>query len=130
MLKLAKTSNYSSLTPAVDWLRIFSNILIGPSGLLLEDSYLFPVMVSCLHKGTQKSNKRSMARTIRVQAKEGPKHPQPVGIKKKGRELVPLVVGSYFSHGPSNVVQMQIVKSNNNGSFRTSITRQCNFFFL
>jgi hypothetical protein len=27
--------------------------------------------------------------------------------KKKGRELVPLVVGSYLTHGPSNVTCMQ-----------------------
>jgi len=46
--------------------------------------------------------------------------------QKKKRELVPLVVGSYFTHGPSNVAYMQIVKSNSNGRPRTSITRECN----
>jgi hypothetical protein len=35
--------------------------------------------------------------------KERPKDNQPRGTKKKGRELVPLVVGSYLTHGPSNV---------------------------
>jgi hypothetical protein len=30
--------------------------------------------------------------------------------KKKGRELVSLVVGGYLTHGPSNVTCMQIVR--------------------
>jgi len=34
--------------------------------------------------------------------------------QKKGRELVPLVVGSYFTHGPSIVSHMQIMKSHSN----------------
>jgi hypothetical protein len=46
--------------------------------------------------------------------------------QKKGRELVPLMVQSYLTHGPFNVASMQIVKFNSNGGFRTSITRQCN----
>jgi hypothetical protein len=32
--------------------------------------------------------------------------------QKKGKKLVPLVIGSYFLHGPSNVANMQIVKFN------------------
>jgi hypothetical protein len=39
----------------------------------------------------------------------------------KGRELVPLVVGSYLTHGPSNVACMQIVRFDNNERSRTSI---------
>jgi hypothetical protein len=44
----------------------------------------------------------------------------------KGREPVPLLVGSNLTCGLSNVDCMQIVRSNNNGRFRTSITCQCN----
>jgi hypothetical protein len=40
----------------------------------------------------------------------------------KRKELVPLVVGSFLTHGPSNVAHMQIMRSNNNGRSRTSIT--------
>jgi hypothetical protein len=80
-------------------------------------------------KDSQKSNKRSMAITIKWKqkrkAKERPKDAQPIRTKK-GRGLVPLVVGSYLTHGPSNVTNMQIVKSNNNGRSKRSITRQCN----
>jgi hypothetical protein len=46
--------------------------------------------------------------------------------KRKGRKLVFLMVGSYFTHYPSNVACMQIVKSNSNGRFKTSITLQHN----
>jgi len=35
---------------------------------------------------------------------------------KVGRELVPLMVRSYLTHNPSDVVSMQIVRSNSNGS--------------
>jgi len=35
-------------------------------------------------------------------AKERPKNKEPIGTIE-GRELVPLVVGSYFTHNPSNV---------------------------
>jgi hypothetical protein len=48
--------------------------------------------------------------------------------QKKGKELVSLMVGSYLTHNPSNVAFMQIVKSNSNGRFRTSVTCQHNFF--
>jgi hypothetical protein len=47
-----------------------------------------------------------MARTITSQgrqkgkAKERSKDVQPAGPKKKRRELVPLVVGSYLTHNP------------------------------
>jgi hypothetical protein len=53
------------------------------------------------------SNKSSIAGTITGEpkrrqrnAKRQPAHRNP---KKKGRELVPLLVGSYLTHGPSNV---------------------------
>jgi hypothetical protein len=49
--------------------------------------------------------------------------------KKKRKELILLVVGNYFTHNPSIVANMQIMKFNSNGSFRTNITRQHNFPF-
>jgi hypothetical protein len=54
--------------------------------------------------------------------REGQKmnHPQE---PKKGSELVLLVIGSYLTHNPSNVICMQM-RSNNNGRFKTSITCQ------
>jgi hypothetical protein len=45
---------------------------------------------------------------------------------RKGQEPVPLIVGNYFTHNPSNVVDMQIMGFNSNGRFRISITCQCN----
>ncbi len=42
---------------------------------------------------------------------------------KKGRELVPLMVGNYLTHDPSIVTCMQIMRSNSNGGSITSITR-------
>ncbi len=45
---------------------------------------------------------------------------------KKGKELIPLMVGSYLTHGPYNVAYMLIVKSNSNGRSRTNITHQHN----
>jgi hypothetical protein len=39
----------------------------------------------------------------------------------------PSWVGSYVTHGPSNVIYMKIVKSTNNGGSKTSITSQHNF---
>jgi hypothetical protein len=45
---------------------------------------------------------------------------------KKGRELIPLVVGSYFTHGPPNVACTQIMGFNSNGRSKTSIVCQCN----
>jgi hypothetical protein len=47
---------------------------------------------------------------------------------QKERELIPLVVGSYFTNGPSNVICMQMMQPNSNGGFRC-ITRQCNLPF-
>ncbi len=47
--------------------------------------------------------------------------------KKKRKELVPFMVGSYFIHNPSNVTCMQIKRFNNNWRFRTRIICQCNF---
>jgi len=65
-----------------------------------------------------------MAGTItwktKEEAKERPKGTEPTGTKKN-RELVPLVVGSYFTHILTNVVYMQIVRSNNNGRSKTNI---------
>jgi hypothetical protein len=47
----------------------------------------------------QKSNERSMARTMIGDTKrEGQRKAKgPTRTKKKGRELIPLVVGSYFT---------------------------------
>jgi hypothetical protein len=53
--------------------------------------------------------------------KERPKNAQPIRFKK-GRELIPLMVGSYLTHNPSNVVDMQIMGSNSNGRSKISIT--------
>jgi hypothetical protein len=55
-------------------------------------------------------------------AKERSKDVQLARIKE-GRELVPSMVGSYFIHSPFNVACMQIMKSNSNRSFKTSISR-------
>jgi hypothetical protein len=48
---------------------------------------------------------------------------------KKDRELIPLVGGSFLTHGLSNVTYMQIVRSNSNGKPKTSITYQRNLPF-
>jgi hypothetical protein len=77
----------------------------------------------------QKIQRKPMARTItrktKGKANEKPKDAQPTRTKE-GRELVPLVVGSYLTHHPSNVTCMQIVRSNSNRRFRASISRQRN----
>jgi hypothetical protein len=82
---------------------------------------------------TQKSNKRLMARTItRRQKSEGQrkaKRRTAPRNQRKERELVPLEVGSYLTHGLSNVVYMQIVRSNSNKKYKTSITCQHNLPF-
>jgi hypothetical protein len=49
---------------------------------------------------------------------------------KEGRERIPLFIGSYLIHNPSNVfsmhvISMQIVRFNNNRRSRTSISCQC-----
>jgi len=61
-------------------------------------------------------------------AKESPKDAQPTRTKE-GRKLIPFVVGGYFTHSPSNVACMQIVKFNSNKRFRTSTSRQHNLPF-
>jgi len=72
-----------------------------------------------------------MARTItqktKRKAKERPTYAQPIGTKE-GRKLVPLVVGSHFTHNPFNVTYMEIVKSKNHRRFKTNIFRQSNLF--
>ncbi len=57
--------------------------------------------------------------------KKGQKTHSPQEPKKK-KELVPLVVASYLTHGPSNVACMQIVRSNSNRRLRASINPQRN----
>jgi len=64
---------------------------------------------------------RTITHEIEKEGQERLEHKQPIGIKKERRELVPLVVGSYLTHNPSNVTYMQIMKFNNNGRSRTSI---------
>jgi hypothetical protein len=82
---------------------------------------------------SQKSNKRSMVGTIVGETKrEGQRKAKRCTCHKnkiKGKKLVLLVVGSYFIHSPFNVACMQIMKSNNNGKFRTNINYQHNFPF-
>jgi hypothetical protein len=48
---------------------------------------------------------------------------------KEGKELVLLVVGSYFTHSPSYVACMQIMRPNSIRKSRTNISRQCNLPF-
>jgi hypothetical protein len=50
--------------------------------------------------------------------------------QEKEGELAPLVVGNYFTHNPSNVTCMQIVRSNNNGRSKTNIIFNTIFFFI
>jgi hypothetical protein len=45
---------------------------------------------------------------------------------KEGKELVSLTVRSYFTHNPSNVANMQVVRSNSNKRSRTSFSYQRN----
>jgi hypothetical protein len=54
-------------------------------------------------------------------AKKRPKDVQPKGTKE-ARELVPLTVESYFTHNLSNVVCMQIVRSNSNRRLKTNVS--------
>ncbi len=60
--------------------------------------------------------------------KKGQKMYSPKGPKRK-KKLVSLMVGNYFTHNPSNVANMQKMKSNNNKRFRTSIACQSNLPF-
>jgi hypothetical protein len=82
---------------------------------------------------TQKSNKRSIVRTITRETKRGGQRKAKGCItyknQKKRRELIPLVVGTYLTHNPYNVTYMQIMKSNNNGRSKTNITQQHNLPF-
>jgi hypothetical protein len=48
---------------------------------------------------------------------------------KKGKKLILLVVGNYFTPNLSNVACMQFVRSNNNGRSRIDITCQRNLLF-
>ncbi len=41
---------------------------------------------------------------------------------KRGRGPISLAVGSYFTHGPSNVTCMQIVRFNSTGRSKINIT--------
>jgi hypothetical protein len=76
-----------------------------------------------------------MARSKKGEAKRGrPKKGQKTH-RLKGRkrrielvriELVSLVVGNYFTHGPFNVTNMQIMRSNSRGRLKTNITYQRN----
>jgi hypothetical protein len=71
-----------------------------------------------------------MARTIpretkRGRPKKGQKTYSPKG-PKRGRELVSLVVGSYFIHNAFNVTNVKIMISNNSERSRTSIIYQQN----
>jgi hypothetical protein len=71
----------------------------------------------------------TITRKTKKKANERPKDKQPAKTKKR-KKLVPLMVGNYFTHGPSNVTCMQIMKFNTNGRFRTSITYQHNLFLF
>jgi hypothetical protein len=73
-----------------------------------------------------------MAKTItketKREAKERLKDTQ-LARTKKGRKLVPFMVGSYFTHNLFNVANMQIMGSNSNGRSRINITCQHNLPF-
>jgi hypothetical protein len=71
---------------------------------------------------------RTITRKTKRKAKERPKDVQPARTKK-GRDLVPLVVGSSFTYSPFDVACMQIMKFNNNRRFNTNISYQHNFLF-
>jgi hypothetical protein len=70
-----------------------------------------------------------MAKTItqrtKAKAKERSKDTQLARIKER-KELVTLMIESYLTHDPSNVAYIQIMRSNSNKSFRTSISYQHN----
>jgi hypothetical protein len=72
-----------------------------------------------------------MVRTIKEETKkEGQRKAKRLTTRRnqeKGKELVPLVVGSYLTHNPSIVTYMQIVRFNSNGRSRTKIIHQFNF---
>jgi hypothetical protein len=60
-------------------------------------------ILDCFEESKQSKKKKPLAKTItqktKGKAKERPKDAQHVGTKE-GRELVPLVVGSYLTHNP------------------------------
>ncbi len=66
-----------------------------------------------------------MIRIITWKAKERPKDALPAKSKER-RKLIPFMVGSYFTHSPYNVANMQVVRSNNNRRSRSNIFCQCN----
>jgi hypothetical protein len=69
-----------------------------------------------------------MAEIITQKVIERPKDVQPARIKER-KEPVPLVIRNYrnyLAYNSSNVTWMQILKFNNNESFRTSISHQHN----
>ncbi len=76
--------------------------------------------------GVKKPNKKLMARIITWKTKGKPKERQKDARPtrtKEGRELVPLMVGSYLTHNRSNVACMQIMRSNSNRRSITSFSR-------
>jgi hypothetical protein len=92
---------------------------------------LFLLLSNIKREMRQKSNKRLMSKTIigetkREGQRKAKKHIACKKPKKKMEKLIPFVVGSYFTHGPSNVACMQIMRSNSSGRLRTSITCQHN----
>jgi len=76
----------------------------------------------------KKTNGQNRHTKDKRKAKERPKDTQRTGTKE-GKELVPLVVGSYFTHNPFNVAYMQIMRSNSNRRSRTNISCQRNLPF-
>jgi hypothetical protein len=50
--------------------------------------------------------------------------------QKKGRKLVPFMVGSYLTHCPSNVTCMQIVRFNNNGRSKQASPAKAILLFI
>jgi len=70
----------------------------------------------------------TITREVKREGQKKAKRHNPQEVEK-GKELVPLMVGKYFTHSPSNVACMQIVKYNNNGRSKTNIACQCNLPF-
>jgi hypothetical protein len=72
-------------------------------------------MCLCVHisyKWAKKSNKKTRQlepshKRQKVRPKKGQKDTQPIGTKE-WRELIPFMVGSYFTYSPSNVTCMYI----------------------
>jgi hypothetical protein len=88
---------------------------------LLVPTLTFYVILDKEHKNPIKIDGQNITLKTNRKAKERPKDAQHVGTKEGG-ELVLLMVGSYLSHSPSNVVNMHIIRFNNNRRFRTSIS--------